>query len=99
MRVEHGKESLVRISRIEDILDPIIFNQAFHFLNALVDGVCCLKAENPIGFVAAHSIVPQVLELHRCLLDHHVWKVITHLVREVDDSDILPVEVEDARSR
>ncbi len=95
MRVKHGKESLVSISRIKDVLDTIVFKQAFRVLNALVDGMGRLKAKNLIGFVAAHSVVSQILELHRRLLDDYIREVIAYLVGQIDYSHILSMQVKD----
>jgi hypothetical protein len=77
-----------------DIPDPSRRDQLLDLLDPVVYRLDRPKTKSLRHLVAADTIIPDILKLYLGTLDLQVGKMISNLVRKVDDAHVLAVQVE-----
>lgn len=89
------EEFLIGVARIARIGQTSGGDQLLDLFNPGVNRARRIEAYQMTGPLTAHSVIPSVLKSHFRGFDNQVRIVISHLIRQVDDSHILTMQVVD----
>ena len=96
MGTKSGQIAVVSVTHIVDILDTFYLKETLDFLDTLVNRAAGFEPEFALRLLAAHSIVSGILEGHFGTFDFEVRKMVTDLIREIDDPHVLTMKIENA---